>query len=447
MGGVELREAYAVLDLPPGSSPERIREAYRQLVAVWHPDRFAHNPELQASAAEKLKRINEAYALVLAAESGAAQSDGPAFPYRDEDCRYLGDDVRLRPVSMLELRERRAVVEVTPAGITLATLTGTGQAEQVVSYSAGTVLWIRKGDRYWGRIVPAELTWPFPDTHVSMRVSDPEGIVKGFDIRLKFRNAYFAELFRKRVTSALCLALPSKPAPKPPAPTPAAPKPAPAALVSPPRQSVAMTQRAQPPSKPLTDRLPMAAGIAVPTVLVLAVIIASIPSRIDRPAQQEPMEQQETEPPERERSPQTQRPPPRDESAGGQDHAGDTPSAHSRGVEAFNAREFLASAELFTLAINEARSQGERSLLLERRGVANLYARRLQEAFADLDAAVLIAPRTASAYYWRAVVRAQLGMRGVEDDYAMAIRLDRAIRNGQRPRVFQFPPVEIPRTD
>ena len=43
----------------------QIRESYRDLVKVWHPDRFAHDPKLQQKAEEKLKEINLAYQAIL----------------------------------------------------------------------------------------------------------------------------------------------------------------------------------------------------------------------------------------------------------------------------------------------------------------------------------------------------------------------------------------------
>ncbi|HIK53769.1 MAG TPA: DnaJ domain-containing protein [Synechococcales cyanobacterium M55_K2018_004] len=57
----EFRQYYVVLGLEPGASQEMIRQAYRQLVKVWHPDRFAHDPDLKYLAEEKIKAINEAY--------------------------------------------------------------------------------------------------------------------------------------------------------------------------------------------------------------------------------------------------------------------------------------------------------------------------------------------------------------------------------------------------
>jgi hypothetical protein len=57
----EMDKYYQVLGVKPGASEEEIREAYRDLVNVWHPDRFPNNPRLREKANEKLKEINIAY--------------------------------------------------------------------------------------------------------------------------------------------------------------------------------------------------------------------------------------------------------------------------------------------------------------------------------------------------------------------------------------------------
>jgi len=49
------------LGLQSGASQEDINQAYRDLVTVWHPDRFANNLRLQKKAEENLKEINAAY--------------------------------------------------------------------------------------------------------------------------------------------------------------------------------------------------------------------------------------------------------------------------------------------------------------------------------------------------------------------------------------------------
>ncbi|HEY9749723.1 MAG TPA: GUN4 domain-containing protein [Allocoleopsis sp.] len=52
---------YQTLELKPGASQAEIKQAYRDLALVWHPDRFADNPRLREKAEEKLKQINAAY--------------------------------------------------------------------------------------------------------------------------------------------------------------------------------------------------------------------------------------------------------------------------------------------------------------------------------------------------------------------------------------------------
>jgi hypothetical protein len=54
-------EALEVLALRPGATPSEIKEAYRDLVKVWHPDRFGSDLRLREKAELQLKRINEAY--------------------------------------------------------------------------------------------------------------------------------------------------------------------------------------------------------------------------------------------------------------------------------------------------------------------------------------------------------------------------------------------------
>ena len=61
----DLSKAYELLGVKPGVSNRDLKAAHRDLAKVWHPDRFQHDPRLQAKAQEKLKEINEAYDLLL----------------------------------------------------------------------------------------------------------------------------------------------------------------------------------------------------------------------------------------------------------------------------------------------------------------------------------------------------------------------------------------------
>ncbi len=74
----EIARCCRVLGLEPGASADEVKSAYRDLVNVWHPDRFAHNERLRTKAQEQLKEINLAYDYLLAhAEEGHALQRQP----------------------------------------------------------------------------------------------------------------------------------------------------------------------------------------------------------------------------------------------------------------------------------------------------------------------------------------------------------------------------------
>ncbi|MCF8128250.1 MAG: J domain-containing protein [Deltaproteobacteria bacterium] len=58
---MNITKSYKTLDLKTGASINDVRKAYKDMVRVWHPDRFADNIRLRAKANEKLKEINLAY--------------------------------------------------------------------------------------------------------------------------------------------------------------------------------------------------------------------------------------------------------------------------------------------------------------------------------------------------------------------------------------------------
>jgi curved DNA-binding protein CbpA len=77
----DLRDCYRVLEVGEGASAEEIRGAYMLLVNVWHPDRFAHEPRLQARASERIQSINHAFARIRTAPLRAPR-EAPARPSR-----------------------------------------------------------------------------------------------------------------------------------------------------------------------------------------------------------------------------------------------------------------------------------------------------------------------------------------------------------------------------
>jgi len=50
-----------LFDLPDCFTEAQLKQAYRDLVQVWHPDRHAHHERLRNKAEEKMKEINQAY--------------------------------------------------------------------------------------------------------------------------------------------------------------------------------------------------------------------------------------------------------------------------------------------------------------------------------------------------------------------------------------------------
>jgi hypothetical protein len=64
-------EALEILALKPSATPSEIKEAYRDLVKVWHPDRFGNDLRLRHKAELQLKLINEAYR-VLQSDRGVS---------------------------------------------------------------------------------------------------------------------------------------------------------------------------------------------------------------------------------------------------------------------------------------------------------------------------------------------------------------------------------------
>lgn len=56
---MNLQEAYTILDIPPGTSPEEAKKKYRELTKKFHPD-----VNKEEGAEDKFKKINEAYKCV-----------------------------------------------------------------------------------------------------------------------------------------------------------------------------------------------------------------------------------------------------------------------------------------------------------------------------------------------------------------------------------------------
>jgi curved DNA-binding protein CbpA len=56
-----LAAEYALLGAPLDADPHTLRRCWRAQVRLYHPDRYAHDPEAQRYASAHLLRVNDAY--------------------------------------------------------------------------------------------------------------------------------------------------------------------------------------------------------------------------------------------------------------------------------------------------------------------------------------------------------------------------------------------------
>ena len=60
-----LAECYRTLELQPTASLDEVKVSYRELVKVWHPDRFGSDAKLREKATKKMSEINDAYEKIV----------------------------------------------------------------------------------------------------------------------------------------------------------------------------------------------------------------------------------------------------------------------------------------------------------------------------------------------------------------------------------------------
>lgn len=58
---MDIKRSFEILELAPDASIDEVKQAYKDLVNIWHPDRFSNNPHLKERAEKKLKEVNQAY--------------------------------------------------------------------------------------------------------------------------------------------------------------------------------------------------------------------------------------------------------------------------------------------------------------------------------------------------------------------------------------------------
>ncbi|MCX7727255.1 MAG: J domain-containing protein [Chitinispirillaceae bacterium] len=56
---------YHILGVSPNATYQEIDKAYKEMVKVWHPDRFKEGTDLYVKAHQQMKAINEAYEVIV----------------------------------------------------------------------------------------------------------------------------------------------------------------------------------------------------------------------------------------------------------------------------------------------------------------------------------------------------------------------------------------------
>ncbi|WP_420456748.1 J domain-containing protein [Rubrivirga sp.] len=75
-----LKDWLSELDLTEGAGLEEIKKAYRDMMMVWHPDRFSGNERLRLKAETKAKAINAAYKSLVGYAAEAVPSPSSPTP-------------------------------------------------------------------------------------------------------------------------------------------------------------------------------------------------------------------------------------------------------------------------------------------------------------------------------------------------------------------------------
>lgn len=89
---MDTQRCLEILQLECVTSPEELKKAYEDLVQIWQPDRFEHDPSLKKIAEEKLQKIKLAYHHCLAyfdpdqclKQSKSASWDNLSIPGKNE---------------------------------------------------------------------------------------------------------------------------------------------------------------------------------------------------------------------------------------------------------------------------------------------------------------------------------------------------------------------------
>lgn len=191
----DLQDCYRTLELESGASWADVKRSYRELVKVWHPDRFAHEPALERKAQEKLKQINSAFERLEEFFAGkeerpepppkdAAASNGEEFFFEGQKL-FFGNGVAKDTVRAAVFLRKSADMGFSPAQYLLghayhsgeglskssndAALWWTRAAEQLhagAQYSLGCLYHAGHSAGIMAKVVKSAVDWQVGDTKI-----------------------------------------------------------------------------------------------------------------------------------------------------------------------------------------------------------------------------------------------------------------------------------------
>ena len=118
---MDIKQSFEILELDRGASTDEIKQSYKDIVTVWHPDRFSNNPRLKQKAEEKLKEVNVAYDTLksylsseqrMEPEQEKAQPDAALYDNKTEAVVEAGTVIALSLWSCLSSLFHSVVTEV-----------------------------------------------------------------------------------------------------------------------------------------------------------------------------------------------------------------------------------------------------------------------------------------------------------------------------------------------
>lgn len=151
----DLQECCRILELEAGATWEDAKRSYRELVRVWHPDRFAHDPALERKAQEKLKQLNLAFERLEQILTEEAQKPPPPPPqeppigedlFLDGQRLFFGNGVAKDTVRAVRLLRKSAENGFAPAQYLLghACFSGEGTSKNT---NEASIWWSRAAEQ------------------------------------------------------------------------------------------------------------------------------------------------------------------------------------------------------------------------------------------------------------------------------------------------------------